>query len=124
MKNRSRIEIAIEILRSALEPSKKTVIMYKCSLEYPQLKEYLPFLQENQLLEFVRETKSYKTTSKGVHTMELFERMKQVSGLYVLATPYQQRLFKNSSISVLLVFYFNIIDILVSSISDIQTTLF
>jgi predicted transcriptional regulator len=101
MKNRSRVEIAIEILRTALEPSKKTVIMYKCSLEYPQLKEYLPFLQENQLLEFIRETKLYKTTPKGVHTMELFEHMERVSGLYVLPARHhqqQQQLSKSSNV--------------------------
>jgi len=101
MKNRSRTEIAVEILQSALEPSRKTVIMYKCALEHPQLKEYLPFLLENQLLEFTRETKLYKTTPKGVRTLELFENMKRVSGLYVLAAHHNQQLSKSST-SVLL----------------------
>ena len=102
MKNRNRTEIAVEMLRSALVPSRKTVIMYKCSLVHPQLKEYLSLLLENQLLEFIRETKLYKTTPKGVHTMELFEHMKSVSGLYVLATPPHHYQLSKSSTGVLL----------------------
>jgi predicted transcriptional regulator len=75
MKYRSRTEIIVEMLRSASEPTKKTTIMYRSSLTLPQLREYLPFLVEKGLLEFIRETKSYKTTSKGLHTIELFELM-------------------------------------------------
>jgi hypothetical protein len=71
--------------------------MYKCALEHPQLKEYLPLFLENQMLEFTRETKLYKTTPKGVRTLELFENMKRVSGLYVLAAHHNQQLSKSST---------------------------
>lgn len=102
MKNRSRAEITVEILRSALEPSRKTVIMYKCSMEHPQLKEYLLFLLENQLLEFIRETKLYKTTPKGVSTMELLEHMNRLAGLYSLTAHHHHLQLSKSNAAVLL----------------------
>ena len=41
MKNRSRTEIAANILESANGGATKTKIMYKSFLSYSQLKEYL-----------------------------------------------------------------------------------
>jgi predicted transcriptional regulator len=71
----------VETLRSTLEPSKKTTIMYRSSLTLPQLREYLTLLVEKGLLEFIRETKSYKTTPRGRHVMGLFEHMEMFVSL-------------------------------------------
>ena len=80
MKYRTRTEIVVEILRSALESSKKTTIMYRSAITLRQLREYLPLLVGEGLLEFISETKLYKTTSKGVHAMKVLEHMKMVFG--------------------------------------------
>lgn len=87
MKCRTREEIIMKILRSALEPSKKTTIMYRCLLTLPQLREYLPFLVEGGLLEFIREDKLYKTSLKGVRILKMLEQIKKVFGPSVACSP-------------------------------------
>ena len=63
MKNRGRTEM----LAAMLEVAKvtKTKIMYIAFLSYNQLKEYLSVLIENNLLEYLEGTKTFKTTEKG-----------------------------------------------------------
>jgi len=41
--------------------------MYKAYLSYAQLKEYLSVLIENNLIEYLEETQTYKTTEKGLN---------------------------------------------------------
>ena len=67
-KYRSRLDITAEILKIAQVGNgvNKTKIMYSAFLSFPQLKEYLAFMLENQLLEHVTENKNiYRTTEKG-----------------------------------------------------------
>jgi predicted transcriptional regulator len=67
-KYRSRMDIAAEILEAAQTRAgaNKTKIMYHAFLSFPQLKQYLALLMENQLLEHVPEDKNlYRTTEKG-----------------------------------------------------------
>jgi predicted transcriptional regulator len=80
LKYRTREKIVAEILLSALESSKKTTVMYRSKLTLPQLREYLPLLVEEGLLEFTKETKLYKTTPKGVHAMKVLQHMNALSG--------------------------------------------
>jgi predicted transcriptional regulator len=62
MKNRSRTEIVGNILDAANGGATKTKIMYKAFLSYNQLKECLTILIENNLLEYIDVTQTFKTT--------------------------------------------------------------
>jgi predicted transcriptional regulator len=67
MRNRGRTEIVGSILDAANGGITKTKIMYKAFLSYGQLKEYLSLLIENNLLEYLDGTQTYKTTEKGLN---------------------------------------------------------
>ena len=67
MKNRSRTEIVATILEAANGGATKTKIMYKAFVSYAQLREYLSVLIENNLLEYLEETQTYKTTEKRLN---------------------------------------------------------
>ena len=71
MKYRSRTEIVSMILEAANGGATKTRIMYKAFLSYAQLKEYLSVLIENNLLEYLEGTQTYKTTEKGFNLLKM-----------------------------------------------------
>jgi predicted transcriptional regulator len=71
MKNRSRTEIAATILDAANGGATKTKIMYKSFISYAQLKEYLSVLIENNLIEDLEGTQTYKTTEKGLNFLKM-----------------------------------------------------
>ena len=71
MKYRSRTEIVSMILEAANGGATKTKIMYKAFLSYNQLKEYLSVLIENNLLEYIEGTQTYKTTEKGINFLKM-----------------------------------------------------
>jgi predicted transcriptional regulator len=71
MKYRSRTEIVSMILEAANGGATKTRIMYKAFLSYAQLKEYLSVLLENNLMEYLEGSQSYKTTEKGLNLLKL-----------------------------------------------------
>ena len=71
MKYRSRTEIVSMILESANGSATKTKIMYKAFLSYAQLREYLSVLIENNLLEYLEGTQTYKTTEKGLNLLKM-----------------------------------------------------
>ena len=71
MKYRSRTEIVSMILEAANGGATKTRIMYKAFLSYAQLKEYLSLLLENNLMEYLEGSQSYKTTEKGLNLLKL-----------------------------------------------------
>jgi predicted transcriptional regulator len=78
MKNRSRTEIAASILESANGEVTKTKIMYKSFLSYTQLKEYLSVLIENNLIEGLEGTQTYKTTEKGLNLLKIHNEMAEL----------------------------------------------
>ena len=45
--------------------------MYKAFLSYAQLKEYLSVLIDNNLLEYIEGTQTYKTTEKGLNFLKM-----------------------------------------------------
>ena len=45
--------------------------MYKAYLSYAQLKEYLSVLIENNLLEYVEGTQTFRTTEKGLNFLKM-----------------------------------------------------
>jgi predicted transcriptional regulator len=67
MEHRSRIEIASAILKVANGGGvTKTKIMIRALLSYNQLKENLIFLTERDLLRYDKETRTFKTSEKGL----------------------------------------------------------
>ena len=75
MKNRSRTEIVGNILDAANGGATKSKIMYKAFLSYGQLKEYLSVLIENNLLEYIEGTQTYKTTEKGINFLKIYSEI-------------------------------------------------
>ena len=75
MKYRSRTEIVSNILEATNGGVTKTKIMYKAFLSYNQLREYLSILIENNLLEYLDGTQTYKTTEKGLNLLKIHNEM-------------------------------------------------
>jgi predicted transcriptional regulator len=78
MGNRSRTEIVSNILDAANGGVTKTKIMYKAYLSYNQLREYLSILIENNLLEYLEGTQTYKTTEKGLNLLKMHNEMAEL----------------------------------------------
>jgi predicted transcriptional regulator len=79
MKYRSRTEIASNMLEAANGGgATKTKIMYRAFLSYAQLKEYLGYLTENNLLTYYTEDGTYRTTTKGI---KFLATTRQLDGL-------------------------------------------
>ena len=77
MKYRNRPEIISNILYAANGSASKTKIMYKAFLSYAQIKEYLPMLLENNLLE-LRDGGKYRTTEKGIRFLKMNEEIQDL----------------------------------------------
>ena len=71
MKHRSRTEIVCNILDAANGGGvTKTKIMYTAFLSYAQLNEYFSILIENNLIEYLDGTQTFKTTEKGLNYLK------------------------------------------------------
>ena len=76
MKYRSRTEIVSNILDAANgEGETKTKLMYKAYISYNQLKEYLTILIENNLIEYLDGTRTFKTTEKGLCFLKMHNEL-------------------------------------------------
>jgi predicted transcriptional regulator len=75
MKYRSRTEIVATILDSANGGATKTKMMYKAFLSYHQLNEYLTVLIENDLIEYLNGTQTFRTTEKGLNLLKIHNEM-------------------------------------------------
>ena len=49
-----------------------TTIMYKAVLSYDLMKDYLLSLAEDDLIEYEQGMKTYRTTPKGMHVLQLY----------------------------------------------------
>jgi len=79
MGNRSRTEIMESILDAANGKGEtKTKIMYFAFLSYNQLNEYLSLLIENNLIEYLDGTKTFRTTEKGLHFLKMNNEIKKL----------------------------------------------
>ena len=78
MGNRSRTEIVGNILDAANGGTTKTKIMYSAFLSYNQLNEYLSILIENNLIEYLDGTKTFKTTEKGLNLLKIHNEMAEL----------------------------------------------
>jgi predicted transcriptional regulator len=78
MKNRSRTEIVSMILDAANGGATKTKMMYIAFLSYNQLKDYLSVLIENNLIEYLEGTRTFKTTEKGLNLLKMHNEMAEL----------------------------------------------
>jgi predicted transcriptional regulator len=78
MGNRSRTEIVGNILDAANGGTNKTKIMYSAFLSYNQLNEYLSILIENNLIEYLDGTKTFKTTEKGLNYLNIHNEIRKL----------------------------------------------
>ena len=78
MGNRSRTEIVAMILDAANGGTTKTKIMYFAFLSYDQLNEYLSILIENNLVEYLDGTHTFKTTEKGLNYLNVYNEIRKL----------------------------------------------
>jgi len=60
------------ILEASRIGATKTKIMYKAYLSYTQVKEYLSFLLENDLVKYEEGSQVYRITEKGLHFLQVY----------------------------------------------------
>jgi predicted transcriptional regulator len=82
MKNRDRIEIFSRILQAANGTSgngaTRTKIMYGAFLTHTQLKQYLPILADNGMVQYESLSQTFKTTEKGLMFLKSCSEMNQM----------------------------------------------
>jgi predicted transcriptional regulator len=77
MKHSSKIEIIAEILESIMNNStlSSSKLMLKAFLTYKQMKEYLPFLLQNELIKHDDKDRTLRITNKGLQFLEIYNRL-------------------------------------------------
>ena len=80
MKYRSNIEVMGQILQVANSDSNatKTKIMYQAFLSYNQLEEHLSHLTERGLLHYDGNTRTFRTTEKGIQFLEMYNHLEDM----------------------------------------------
>ena len=78
MKYRGRTEIIEMILEATRTGATKTKVMYKAYLSYTQVKEYLSFMSENELIEYEEGSHVYRTTEKGLHFLQAYSEISEL----------------------------------------------
>ena len=79
LKYRSKTDIVASILESANGNWViQTKVIYNAFLSHRQLKEYIPFLVENSLLEYNPDNQTYKTTAKGIEFLNTYHSLDQL----------------------------------------------
>jgi predicted transcriptional regulator len=88
MKYRCKTDIIGLILNAAnaIDGESRSHIMYKSLVNYNQLKDYLIFLQQQELIEYDRSARTYRTTVKGRDFLELQRDMGEMARLYGAST--------------------------------------
>jgi predicted transcriptional regulator len=74
IKNRSRTDIAVDILRAALNGAKKTHIVYSTNMSFNLAKKYLEMLTDKELIRY--ENGTFITTDKGKVFQEIAKELK------------------------------------------------
>jgi predicted transcriptional regulator len=76
MAYRDRMDIFRRILQIANGGNAaKTKIMYRAFLSYPQMKDYLMVLTQNDLISYDFDTQTFRTTQKGLRFIEVYGQM-------------------------------------------------
>ena len=78
--NRSRDDIISDILEVASGGgiATKMGIMYKTFLSHAQMKNYLTYLTQHDLIEYDVYTRQFKTTEKGLRLLDTYNQMSDV----------------------------------------------
>jgi len=71
MKYRSKSDMVALILEAANGGATKTKIMYSAFLSFEQLKQYLAYLLERDLIEHEEISQKFRTTEKGMRVLKL-----------------------------------------------------
>ena len=82
MKYRSNIEVMGQILQvtNGSNNATKTKIMYQAFLSYNnQLEEHVLFLMERRLLHYDGNTRTFRTTEKGIQFLELYNHIVEMT---------------------------------------------
>ena len=70
------MDIAAAILENTIEGSRRTLIMYKAYISYPQLREYLASMTMAGLIRYSEEEeKTYHITEKGMRFLEIYREI-------------------------------------------------
>jgi predicted transcriptional regulator len=77
MKHRSKIEIIAHILQSIMNDSALSTskLMFKAFLTYKQIKDYLPFLLQSELIKYDDKNGSLRITNKGLQFLDIYNRL-------------------------------------------------
>ena len=75
------MEIIAVILQAAMKGATKTKLMYGAYLSYAQLKEYLTFVQERDLVTYEEGLQLYRLTPKGLHFLNVYEEVRDFVSL-------------------------------------------
>jgi predicted transcriptional regulator len=82
---RNRIDIIEDILDiSNGNEVRQIEILSKAKITHAMFKEYMPFLIQSGLIEYVRHQSTFKTTAKGLDFLSLCNKMKAL----LLSLPY------------------------------------
>ena len=81
MKYRSRTDIIAMILQAAAGGATKTRIMYGAYLSYTQVKEYLAFLTERNLILYEQGSGLYKLSERGLELLRAYEGISDMISL-------------------------------------------
>jgi predicted transcriptional regulator len=77
---RSRNDIVASILEVANGNRVRTMeIQFKAYISYNLLKEYLVLLLENDLLEYIKGERAFKTTAKGMRFLHTYNQMSEMT---------------------------------------------
>jgi len=63
------------ILHAVRTGATKTRIMYDAYLSYTLVKEYVKFLQENDLIKYEKITKQYRISEKGLRFLRSYDQI-------------------------------------------------
>jgi len=75
-KHRDKIQIICDILQLANgRETKKIKIMHNANLSYGQSKQHLMFLIDKDLLRYDEDTRTYKTTEKGIRFLQIYDQI-------------------------------------------------
>ncbi|MBV9176709.1 MAG: hypothetical protein JO297_06700 [Nitrososphaeraceae archaeon] len=81
-KHRCKADIMAIILEAAANgETTKAKIYYRSFLTYQRLKGYLLLLEENGLIEYLKEEHLYKTTQKGIQAIQTYNGMRELIDL-------------------------------------------
>jgi predicted transcriptional regulator len=81
MKYRSRTDIIAMVLQAVTTGATKTRIMYSAYLSYAQVKEYLTFALERDLIRYEEGSGLYKLSERGMKVLEAYEGISDMIAL-------------------------------------------